>query len=269
MTTKHIPIPMDGASFQRTLALQHRAITRIACPPSLLLQLVYLPILFCGLILWVKPYLFSFWAQCIAFWSGFLGLSLGFPSNGAAPVETDPLGLIWSGGAMAMYSPTALELVISALLVIAALAASALMVGALAPLKYVIRILATVVAVSIAYFMFWPTQFPYSIASHIRDIASLGYVLLLVVPVMLTFGYYVFPFSLVLKIKNTLLILAYFVIFIPLQIVLHVLILQNFSLLFAPVLYICFGTLFDVLIFIALYSWAASTIPEEATIPAT
>ena len=39
MTTKHIPIPMDGASFQRKLALQHRAITRIACPPSLLLQL--------------------------------------------------------------------------------------------------------------------------------------------------------------------------------------------------------------------------------------
>jgi hypothetical protein len=32
-----------------------------------------------------------------------------------------------------------------------------------------------------------------------------------------------------------------------------------------PILHICFGTLFDILIFVALYSWAASNAPAQAT----
>jgi hypothetical protein len=32
-----------------------------------------------------------------------------------------------------------------------------------------------------------------------------------------------------------------------------------------PVLYICFGAVFDALIFVALYSWAVSNAPMKAT----
>jgi len=138
--------------------------------------------------------------------------------------------------------------------------------GAMLPIKYALRILATVMLVSIVYFIVEPTQFPYSITRHMHDIANLGFVLMISSPIMLAFGYYVFPFSITIKIKHTVLILLYFMLLIPHQIVLHILILQHFSLLFMPILYICFGTLFDVLIFVALYSWAASTIPHNATI---
>jgi len=43
-------------------------------------------------------------------------------------------------------------------------------------------------------------------------------------------------------------------------------IMPRLSVLFMPVLYLCFGAVFDALVFVALYSWAASNTPANATI---
>ena len=42
--------------------------------------------------------------------------------------------------------------------------------------------------------------------------------------------------------------------------------MQHLSVLFMPVLYICFGAVFDALVFVALYSWAVSNAPVDATL---
>jgi hypothetical protein len=266
MTNEHVNSTLDGSHYKRTQSFQHRAIYRLKLTPVVLLQLVFLPIFFCSLLFWIKPYLFLFWRQCIYFWSVFLNFPLSIPSNGLGLTDSTQLGLVWMGGSMNGYMPTSLQLGVTSIMTGLAFLVTFKMRGAMLPIKYAIRILATVMLVSIAYFFVVPTQFPYSIMSHMHDIANLGFVLLVSSPVMLALGYYVFPFSLTTKIKHTALILLYFTILIPHQIVLHILVLQHLSLLFMPILYICFGTLFDVLIFVALYSWAASTIPQNATL---
>ena len=79
-------------------------------------------------------------------------------------------------------------------------------------------------------------------------------------------GYYILNQSLLAKLGYTLLILAFLTIMVPHQVLVQALIMQHLSVLFMPVLYICFGAVFDALVFVALYSWAASNAPADATI---
>jgi hypothetical protein len=137
--------------------------------------------------------------------------------------------------------------------------------GRMFPLKYLVRILCVVQGFALVFFWLLPNSFPYDVSNHINDLASMGSVMLLAIPVMLALGYYVLNIGLGTKFLHTALILMYFVVMVPFQIIAHALILQYGSLLFMPVLYICFGTLFDMLIFVALYSWAASNAPAQAT----
>ena len=60
------------------------------------------------------------------------------------------------------------------------------------------------------------------------------------------------------------LVLGYFAVMLPFKVVLHALILQHFSVIFMPVLYLCFGAIFDLMVFVALYSWITSQVPAEA-----
>ena len=84
-------------------------------------------------------------------------------------------------------------------------------------------------------------------------------------PVMLAMGYYILNQSLLTKLLHTALILAFFAILVPHQVLAQAFIMQHLSVLFMPVLYICFGAVFDALIFVALYSWAVSNAPMKAT----
>lgn len=60
-------------------------------------------------------------------------------------------------------------------------------------------------------------------------------------------------------------ILIFFAVLIPHQVLAQAFIMQHLSVLFMPVLYVCFGAVFDALIFVALYSWAVSNAPVKAT----
>lgn len=133
------------------------------------------------------------------------------------------------------------------------------------PLKYLVRLLCTVHFIALLFFWLVPLQFPYTLGAHLAEVVQIGYLLLLAIPVMLAIGYYLLPARLVDKLLHTIIILAYFILVIPHKVVLHALILHHGSLLTMPLLYVCFGTVFDILLFIALYSWAVSRLPHGAT----
>lgn len=236
----------------------HRALGRLTLSSNLLLQMIFLPVLFCGALIVFGSHLFQFWRDCILFWSSQLAIPVQAATSLGNP---DQLGLDWSAVDNAASMPSNVTGIATFLICLAGFAVSLKMNGRLSPLKYLIRILCAVQLVALAYFLFMPDQFPYTISRHVAGIAEVGFAILVAIPVLLTLGYYVLDFSILTKLTHTILILAFFVVMIPQQIVLHVLILQNFSLMFMPILSICFGALFDVLIFVALYSWAASTIP--------
>lgn len=241
---------------------QHRAINRVAVGPSMLLQVFLLPALFCGLLVWGQPFLFELWRDYILAWSQQLEIPL---AANTSSVVAGKLGLVWEVANPLQDLPSAAALVLTALLTLAAFLASFAMTGRMHPLRYVVRILCAVQGLALVYFLLTPASFPYDVANHAGDLATMGYVIMLAIPVMLAVGYYVLNIALSTKILHTVMILLYFVVLVPFQIIAHVLILQHFSLLLMPLLYMCFGSLIDMLCFIALYSWAASNAPAKAT----
>ena len=241
----------------------HRAITPLKVTPYLLAQALVLPLVLCTLLLWGKPMLLDFWRDCILFWSG--GLSLPF-SRGIQLSESGGFSTILSTGMFSTPMPSMTTLSITGLVSIAGLMLSVLMKGATLPLKYPLRIVGVVQLMAVAYFLWAPTQFPYTIARHSEELMTIGYVIMLATPVMLAVGYYILNQSLWIKLFHTALILLFFSILIPHQVLAQAFIMQHLSVLFMPVLYLCFGAVFDALVFVALYSWAASNAPPQATV---
>ena len=133
------------------------------------------------------------------------------------------------------------------------------------PLRYPLLIIACVQGLSLMFFALSSTPFPYSIEQHCEELMTIGYIVMLATPFMLAMGYYILNQRLVIKVAHTLLILLFFTIMVPHQVLAQALIMQHFSVLFMPVLYICFSAVLDALVFVALYSWAVSNVPANAT----
>lgn len=241
----------------------HRAITPLRVTPYLLAQALVLPLILCALLFWGKPFLLDFWRDCIVFWSEGLGLPF---VRASALNEAGQYASRLSSGGVNSPMPSGLTLGITALVTLAGVALSLTMKGATLPLKYPLRIVCVVQLVAVAYFWWSPASFPYSVARHSEELMIIGYVVMLATPVMLAVGYYILNQNLIIKLFHTALILGFFAILVPHQVLAQAFIMQHLSVLFMPVLYLCFGAVFDALVFVALYSWVASTAPANATI---
>lgn len=241
----------------------HRAITPLKVTRYLLAQAILLPVLLCGLLLWVKPLLFGFWRSCILFWSS--GLNLPFTLAGPLE-ESGGYALTLSSGSDGAPLPGAATMVVTTVVVLLAFALSLRMNDARLPLKYPLRIVCAVQLITLVYFWLKPLGFPYDIARHSEELMNIGYVGMLSMPVMLAVGYYILNQGVMMKLFHTALILVFFVIMVPHQVLAQALILEHLSVLFMPVLYICFGAVFDALVFVALYSWVVSNAPVDATL---
>lgn len=251
------------ARARRVKVRPHRAITPLNVTPWLLIQAVVLPLVLCGLLFWGKPLLIDFWRDCILFWSS--GLNLPFTLSTRLN-EAGQYALLLSGGGDDKPLPGRTTLWVTSVVTLLAFALSFWMKGRQLPLKYPLRIVAVVQLVALAYFWLSPADFPYSIARHSEELMTIGYVVMLSTPVMLAMGYYILNQSLLVKLFHTALILLFLGILIPHQVLAQAFIMQHLSVLFMPVLYICFGAVFDALVFVALYSWAVSNAPEDATV---
>ena len=133
--------------------------------------------------------------------------------------------------------------------------------GRMLPIGYLLWGASLVQIMSVGLFWFAPQAFAYSLASHVANGLEYTLVLVFFVPLLLSFSYYVFEYSLPRKMLGTLLIIAGIVLVAPYQYLLHVLVIQSGSLLLLPLLYVLFGLLFDIGVFIALYAWVVSREP--------
>ena len=251
------------ARTQNVQVRPHRAITPLKVTPYLLAQAILLPLILCTLLLWGKPMLLELWRDWILFWSD--GLNMGF-SRGTQLDDSGRLATTLSTGTLNTPMPSMSALWITGIITLAGLALSLTMKGATLPLKYPLRIVCVVQLITVAYFWWIPGNFPYSIARHSEELMTIGFVLMLSTPVMLAVGYYILNQNILIKLFHTTLILLFFTVMIPHQVLAQAFIMQHLSILFMPLLYICFGAVFDALVFVALYSWAASNAQANATI---
>ena len=241
----------------------HRAITSLKVTPYLMAQALLLPLALCALLIWGKPLLLNFWRDCIVFWSAGLGLSFAVVTELA---DTGRYVMRLSNGNVSAPLPGMITLAITAFVTLAGIALSLTMKGATLPLKYPLRIVCVVQLIAVIYFWWWPGGFPYSMARHSEELLTIGYVVMVGTPVMLAMGYYILNQRLSIKLFHTFLILGFIALMVPHQVLAQAFIMHHLSVLFMPVLYICFGAVFDALVFVALYSWAVSSVPADATV---
>lgn len=153
--------------------------------------------------------------------------------------------------------PTPLIWATTLIVVIALFCASYLFPSDWAPVAYLLRGLLFVQGTALAYFALLPAKFPHSPASYLGGLSTSALALISVVPSVFGITYYIFDFDLKQKAALTFLTMAHLTLFVPLQLILHALVLQV-SVLFMPVLYIAFGVPLDVLIIVSFYAWGMS-----------
>ena len=254
---------VKAARARHVMIRPHRSITSLKLTHYLLAHALVLPVVLYGLLLWAKPLLFDFWRNCIIFWSK--GLNLPF-SLSALLNDSNQFGLVWSSKLEGGQMPGTTNLMLTTVVTVAVFALSFQMKKAMLPIKYLVRMLCMVQIISLIYFWLTPARPLHRIAQHSEELMAIGYVVMLVTPVILAVGYYILNQSLLSKLFYTAIILLFLVIMVPHQVLVQALIMENFSALFMPVLFICFGAVFDALVLIALYSWVASNAPVNATV---
>ena len=252
-----------GIRAQKVKVRPHRSITPLKVTPWLLAQAIGLPLILCALLYWSKPMLLDFWRDCILYWSS--GLDLPFSLSNQID-DRGQYAMLLSGGPEDRPLPSLTIMIVTTVVTLLGLALSFAMKNAQLPLKYPLRIVGVVQLVTLIYFWLMPGGFPYSIARHSEELMTIGYVVMMATPVMLAVGYYILNQSLLVKLFHTALILLFFMVMIPHQVLAQAFIMQHLSVVFMPVLYICFGAVFDALVFVALYSWAVSNAAVDATL---
>lgn len=226
--------------------------------PRSAIELLLMALLPCAALLAVRPQLMNAWQSVMLWWSERLGLPLELVRTG------DTASLEWLVSYTGALVPSPVTGVLTAAVVIGAFASTWWMSDRQVPLKYLVRTLCVVQASALLFFMFTPNRFPYTMTGHLAAMLNAGFYLMLAMPLLLALGWGVLRVPLHQKLLYPVLMVAYFAVMLPHKALLHAVVVQHFSALFMPMLYLCFGAVFDLMVFVALYSWLASTAPDRA-----
>ena len=198
------------------------------------------------------------WQGLLMWWAERLALPLALTLENGVPALT------WLSGSANTQLPTPTMGAVTAAAVVGAFAATYAMSDRQLPLKYLVRVLCVVQASALLFFLLAPSQFAYTLSGYLLASLDAGFMMMLLLPLLLAIGWGVLQLPLHQKLLYPALMLAYFALMVPHKALLHLLILQHMSVLFMPLLYLCFGAVLDLMIFVALYSWLASRAPADA-----
>jgi hypothetical protein len=137
------------------------------------------------------------------------------------------------------------------------------------PLKIIVRALCLIQVTAVVYFFAFPASFPYSVTSHITSLLKVGFYYMMAIAPMLAVGLGILRIPPLQRYAAIVGVLTYFSVMLPHKALLHALILESTSVLFMPILFLCFGSLVDLMIFISLYAWLVSLTPKTLTLAVT
>jgi hypothetical protein len=194
----------------------------------------------------------------VSTWSGVLGLSL------STRLSAQGDALIWTATGDGSFAPSLTHMATTAVLAVAVWLWSDRLSDRFHPLKISLRAMCLIHWSACLFFWLAPASFPYTISSHASALMGMGYGFMLAIGPMLALGWGILPTPLLHKILAPVAFLAYFALMLPHKTLLQVWLLEHLSILFMPLLFLCFGALLDLWIFVALYAWLASTTPALA-----
>ena len=239
---------------QGTVIPLHHAFKTIELSSISRMSAVLLPVLFLANFWLFLPMILDFWAGIINFWMQHIYAgNVGYES-------TTILGqdVLLPYPQLEAQLPSTYAVWINLLVCLLAFLISFLMPKRIIPLTYLLRTLLIIQASASVDRLISPDFFPYTLKIYMLDCLSLCVYMLMVLPILLGMVYYIFDFSIGRKCLLTLMMLGYYLFFIPCQYMLHAYLIHEFSLLVLPVLYIFFGVLMDVLTFVSIYAFGMS-----------
>lgn len=211
------------------------------------------------LLLWIlQERLMAFWQWVVSAWSGALGLAL------STRLSAQGDALIWTATGDGSFAPSLTHIATTAVLAVAVWLWSARFSDRFHPLKISLRALCLIQWSACLFFWLTPASFPYTISSHASALMGMGFGFMLAIGPMLALGWGILRTPLLHKVLAPVAFLAYFALMLPHKTLLQVWLLEHLSILFMPLLFLCFGALLDLWIFVALYAWLASTTPTLA-----
>lgn len=229
----------------------HRALAHFRLGPMNLLASVSLFILFSWIWVILLPRLCRFWASVLSIGLRYLPL---YARLDTAEHQVGRLLLHVPYLRIEPVLPTLAVWSLTCGIVLLLFAVSFFFSRQWIPLVYLLRAVLLIQASALVYFALFPARFPHTPDSYMDALVSSGIGLISVVPLLFGFTYYIFDFGLWRKAGLTALTMIHLSLFLPFQVLLQALVLQN-TTLFMPLLYIVFGMPLDIMIIIALYSW--------------
>jgi len=131
------------------------------------------------------------------------------------------------------------------------------------PARYFLRFVAMVQAVSLGYFAFAHPPFLYPLPGYTSGMLAAGMAVLVLVPIVLGFAFYIFDHDLGRQLLFTLGVIGHMAVLLPLQVLIHAWLSHYLSALVQPTLFFVFGLLLEVLVFVAFYGWGMSWTGTE------
>ena len=233
----------------------HRAMIGLEVSRWLFVDLLVLPLMFSLAVFVLLDPMLASWRWLLEYFRAPLGL----PGVVATRVvELGPISV-----AIPFYSavanwPVALDLRSGWLLILALAIPGMLLRGRFIPLGYFLRAIAVIQLTAQVWFSFASPPFSYSLAQYTAGLLVCGVVILLLAPILVACTYFIFDFELWQKLLLATMLLLHLALFLPLQAVIHAFVIYRGSLLAMPMLFLVFGVLLDVFVYVALYGWGMS-----------
>lgn len=233
----------------------HRAIHYFTFPRSRYFQMLLLPLIFTFVVFNMLEILAVGWMAIYEFWLNKLDIvaDVSLRSHDLLGAYVMLPNISISAG---VPDQETFQLVIVNTAI--ALTISFILPSRMLPLKYILRVLVFIQITALLYFSFVSNEFPYSLTSHLENIMIACVYLMLVLPWVHAIVYYIFDFSWLKKISLTLFTLSFLAVFLPFLLLMHVYLVEHFSLLLLPVLYFVCGLFLLIMTCIAFYGWAMS-----------
>lgn len=236
--------------------LGHRAFRTLPLKPWNLLHSAILAVVLTLAWVAVSPSVGRLWGAILESWFPVLQLQGAVTVVESVPQVSTPAAV-----------PNAATLITVGILTALVLFISFRLSAALTPMSYLLRAFCFIQATAIFYFAFFPSYFPHNLPGYISTMFGSTMAFISAIPAIMSFTFYIFDLSFGRKLLLTVLAMAHLIVLTPIQYLIHVYIIASWSSLFMPVLYIMFGLLPQIGIFIAFYSWGMSWPSGEKEVP--
>jgi hypothetical protein len=227
------------------------------------LQAVAIVTLAMALHAWSLPWLTRAWSWALQTGVGALNLN--------ALVSLQPMHLPWGLPAVSRLSlvgPAAATGLWGGVAQMAVLLAVALAVRRwrrqVGPWAPIIQTVLALSGLSVLLFGWGASSMPQHLAQHTGDLFVFGVVLQCLVPLVLGLTFFPLEGRWHLRLAAVALTLGYFMLCLPIKLLAHAWLIGHVGAAIMPLLFLCFGPVLDVLLFVAIYAWMASWRPAQA-----